>query len=85
FGARTTYLIGYGAWIAAAALSVILAATGTIIPRSMLLLEVVMVPVLVAAYRKLIGPHQSFKGIVVLASLFLFPCGTFALTYTGVR
>ncbi|TDW61126.1 UbiA prenyltransferase family protein [Kribbella pratensis] len=84
FGARTTYRIGYAAWIAAAALSVVLAATGTIIPRSMLPLELVMVPVLVAAYRKLIGPGQSFKGIIVLASLFLFPCGTFALTYTGV-
>ncbi|MFI5691348.1 UbiA prenyltransferase family protein [Kribbella sp. NPDC051586] len=84
FGARTTYLIGYAAWIAAAALSVILAATATIIPRSMLPLELVMVPVLVAAYRKLIGPGQSFKGIIVLSALFLLPCGTFALTYTGV-
>jgi chlorophyll synthase len=84
FGTRTTYRIGYGAWIAAAALSVVLAATGTIIPRSMLALEVVMVPVLVAAYRRLIGPGQTFRGVIVLASLFLFPCGTFALTYTGV-
>ncbi|WP_410786683.1 UbiA prenyltransferase family protein [Kribbella sp. C-35] len=84
FGARTTYLIGYAAWIAAAALSVILAATNTIIPRSMLRLELVMVPVLVAAYRKLIGPHQSFKAIITLATLFLLPCTTFALTYTGV-
>jgi hypothetical protein len=50
----------------------------------MLVLEVVMVPVLIAAYWRLIGPRQSFKGIIVLASLFLFPCGTFALTYTGV-
>ncbi|HZX05919.1 UbiA family prenyltransferase, partial [Kribbella sp.] len=84
FGARPTYRLGYTAWIAAAILSVALAATGTIIPRSMLLLEVVMVPVLVAAYAKLIGPHQSFTGIIVLATLFLFPCATFALTYTGV-
>ncbi|MGW7681218.1 UbiA prenyltransferase family protein [Kribbella sp. NPDC054772] len=84
FGARTTYRIGYAAWIAAAALSVILAATGTIIPRSMLVLEVVMVPVLIVAYGKLIGPHQSFKGIIALSALFLFPCATFALTYTGV-
>ncbi|MFC9694311.1 UbiA prenyltransferase family protein [Kribbella sp. NPDC056951] len=83
YGAGTTYRLGYGAWVAAAALSVILAATDTIIPRSMLVLEVVMVPVLVVAYRKLIGPQQSFKGIIVLASLFLFPCATFALTYTG--
>ncbi|RZU20437.1 chlorophyll synthase [Kribbella rubisoli] len=84
FGSRTTYRIGYAAWIAAAALSVVLAATGTIIPRSMLPLELVMVPVLVAAYRKLIGPGQSFKGIIILSALFLFPCATFALTYTGV-
>ncbi|MDX2972416.1 UbiA prenyltransferase family protein [Kribbella solani] len=84
FGARTTYLIGYAAWIAAAILSVVLAATATIIPREMLPLELVMVPVLIAAYRKLIGPHQSFKGIITLATLFLFPCATFALTYTGV-
>ena len=84
FGPRTTYLIGYAAWIAAATLSVILAATNTIIPRTMLPLELVMVPVLIAAYRKLIGPHQSFKGIITLATLFLLPCTTFALTYTGV-
>ncbi|WP_460661213.1 UbiA prenyltransferase family protein [Kribbella swartbergensis] len=84
FGARTTYLIGFGAWIAAAALSVVLAATGTIIPRSMLALEVVMVPVLIVAYRRLIGPGQTFKGVILLASLFLFPCATFALTYTGM-
>ncbi len=84
FGPRTTYLIGYAAWIAAATLSVILAATNTIIPRTMLPLELVMVPVLIAAYRKLIGPHQSFKGIIILATLFLLPCTTFALTYTGV-
>ncbi|WP_327638742.1 UbiA prenyltransferase family protein [Kribbella sp. NBC_00482] len=84
FGPRTTYRIGYAAWIAAATLSVILAATNTIIPRTMLPLELVMVPVLIAAYRKLIGPHQSFKGIIALATLFLLPCTTFALTYTGV-
>ncbi|MEU4196523.1 UbiA prenyltransferase family protein [Kribbella sp. NPDC026611] len=84
YGARTAYLIGYTAWIAAAALSVILAATATIIPRTMLPLELIMVPVLVAAYRKLIGQPQSFKNIIILATLFLFPCLTFALTYAGV-
>ena len=50
----------------------------------MLALEVVMVPVLVVAYRRLIGPGQTFQQVVILASLFLVPCGTFALTYTGV-
>jgi lycopene elongase/hydratase (dihydrobisanhydrobacterioruberin-forming) len=32
----------------------------------------------------LIGPRQSFRGVIVLASLFLCPCAAFALTYTGV-
>jgi chlorophyll synthase len=83
-GARTTYRLGFGAWIAAAGLSVVLAAAGTVIPRSMLVLEIVMVPVLVAAYRRFIGPGQTFKGVIVVASLFLCPCGAFALTYTGI-
>jgi chlorophyll synthase len=83
-GAGTTYRLGFAAWIAAAGLSVVLAALGTVIPRSMLALEIVMVPVLVAAYRRLIGPGQTFKGVIVVASLFLCPCGAFALTYTGI-
>lgn len=83
-GASTTYRLGFAFWIAAAGLSVVLAALDAVIPRSMLALEILMVPVLVAAYQRLIGPGMTFKGVVVLASLFLFPCGTFALTYTGV-
>lgn len=83
-GARRTYRLGFAAWIAAAGLSVVLAAADTVIPRTMLALEIVMVPVLVAAYRRLIGPGQTFKGVIVLAFLFLCPCATFALTYVGI-
>lgn len=83
-GASTTYRLGFAFWIAAAGLSVVLAALDAVIPRSMLALEIVMVPVLVAAYRRFIGPGMTFKGVVILASLFLLPCATFALTYTGV-
>ena len=83
-GAGRTYRLGFAFWIAAAGLSVVLAALDAVIPRSMLTLEIVMVPVLVAAYRRLIKPGMTFKGVVILASLFLLPCGTFALTYTGV-
>ncbi|HEU4948245.1 MAG TPA: UbiA family prenyltransferase [Kribbella sp.] len=83
-GATATYRLGFAAWIAAAGLSVVLAAAELVIPRRMLVLEVVMVPVLVAAYRRFIRPGPSFRGVVVLASLFLCPCGAFALTYTGV-
>lgn len=83
-GARATYRLGFIFWIAAAGLSVVLAAADLVIPRSMLVLEVVMVPVLVAAYRRLIGPSQTFREVIILATLFLAPCGTFALTYTGL-
>ncbi|ADB35946.1 UbiA prenyltransferase [Kribbella flavida DSM 17836] len=83
-GASTTYRLGYAAWIAAATLSVLLAALDMVIPRSMLALEIVMVPVLVAAYGRLIGPGQTFRQVITLATLFLIPCAAFALTYTGV-
>ncbi|WP_238158195.1 UbiA prenyltransferase family protein [Kribbella voronezhensis] len=83
-GASTTYRLGFAAWIAAAGLSVVLAAADLVIPRSMLALEIVMVPVLIAAYRRFIGPGQTFKGVVVVASLFLSPCVAFALTYVGI-
>jgi 4-hydroxybenzoate polyprenyltransferase len=83
-GPAATYRLGFVAWVAAAGLSVVLAAADQVIPRGMLALEIVMVPVLVAAYRRLIGSGQSFRGVIVLASLFLCPCAAFALTYTGV-
>ncbi len=83
-GARATYRLGFAFWIAAAGLSVVLATLDAVIPRSMLPLEIVMVPVLIAAYRRFIGPGMTFKGVVILATLFLLPCATFALTYTGI-
>lgn len=83
-GGPAVYRLGFAFWIAAAALSVLLAAEGSVIPRSMLPLEIVMVPVLVIAYQRLIRPGMTFRGVVVLASLFLLPCSTFALTYTGM-
>jgi 4-hydroxybenzoate polyprenyltransferase len=83
-GASSTYRLGFVAWIAAAGLSVVLAAVDQVIPRAMLPLEIVMVPVLVAAYRRLIGPTQTFRKVITLASLFLCPCAAFALTYTGI-
>ncbi|WBQ05626.1 UbiA family prenyltransferase [Kribbella sp. CA-293567] len=83
-GARATYRLGFAFWIAAAGLSVVLAGLDAVIPRSMLALEIVMVPVLIAAYRHFLKPGMTFRGVVIVASLFLLPCGTFALTYTSV-
>lgn len=83
-GTRLTYRLGLAAWVAAAGLSVVLAAADEILPRRMLLLQVVMVPVLIAAYRRLIGSEQSFRGVVTVATAFLLPSVTFALMYTGI-
>jgi chlorophyll synthase len=76
--------VGYAAWVGAAVCCVVLAATGTMIPRHMLGFEAVMVPGLVAAYHVLLGRTQTFARIAAVAFLFLIPSGVFALTYTGV-
>jgi len=83
-GVRRAYAVGYVAWIGAAACSVGLAATGTMIPRPMLPFEAVMVPALVVAYHGLLGRAQTFARITAVAVLFLVPSGVFALAYTGV-
>ena len=83
-GPSRTRRWGMAAWTAAAALSIVLAAADEVIPRRMLVLELVMAPVLVAAYPRLARTERSFRGVVVLASLFLIPSVTFALSYTGV-
>ncbi|HEY3633034.1 MAG TPA: UbiA family prenyltransferase [Jatrophihabitantaceae bacterium] len=83
-GLRRAYVVGYAAWVAAAACCVVLAATDTMIPRHMLGFEAVIVPGLVAAYHLLLGRTQTFARITAVAFLFLIPSGVFALTYTGV-
>ena len=70
-------------WLAAAGWSVLLSATGTVLPRSMLPVQVVLVPALVWAYPRLTGLAGTFRGIVVLAVLFLVPCSVFLTSYVG--
>lgn len=83
-GAKRAYAVGLTAWVAAAVLSVVLAAADEVIPRSMLALEVVMVPLLILAYGRLVRSERSFRGVITVAILFLLPSVTFALTYTGI-
>ncbi|MGA8117387.1 MAG: UbiA family prenyltransferase [Actinocatenispora sp.] len=84
WGPRRTYLLGLALWSAAAVLSVLLAATDTVIPRRMLPFEAVMVPGLVLAYHLILRRIRAFRGIVLLSFLFLVPSGVFALVYTGI-
>jgi chlorophyll synthase len=83
-GPRLTYRLGLAAWTAAAGLSVLLAATGTVIPRRMLPFEAVTVPGLVLAYHLLLRRHRSVLRIAAVSVLFLIPSTIFALTYTHV-
>lgn len=83
-GPRATYRLGFAAWTAAAVLSVVLAATGTVIPRRMLPFEAVTVPGLVLGYHLLLRRHQSVPRIAAVSFLFLVPSAIFALTYTHV-
>jgi chlorophyll synthase len=83
-GPRRAYRLGFAAWTAAAAMSVVLAATGTVIPRRMLPFEAVIVPGLILAYHLLLRTHRSIPRIAAVSVLFLVPSGIFALTYTGV-
>ena len=87
-GRPGAYRLGWTAWLLAAAGTLGLAATGTVIPRSLLGLYVVIVPGLIVAYHVLIGRAATsaamVRGIVMLSFLFLVPSGAFALVYTGV-
>ncbi|HVX43003.1 MAG TPA: UbiA family prenyltransferase [Mycobacteriales bacterium] len=82
-GRRTTYRLGFAAWIAAAALAAGLALADLTIPRHMFGFELVMVPALIAAYHLLLARVQSFYRIAVVSGLFLIPSAVFVLTYTG--
>ncbi|MBB5788363.1 UbiA family prenyltransferase [Jiangella mangrovi] len=82
-GARRTYLLGLALWLAAGLLSLVMSAADVVIPRSMLPMEIVLVPLLVVAYRRLVRAEQTFRGIIAVATLFLVPSVTFVLTYTG--
>lgn len=83
-GPRRAYLLGLALWLAAGLLSLVMSAADVVIPRSMLPMEIVLVPSLVIAYRRLVRAEQTFRGIIAVATLFLVPSVTFVLTYTGV-
>jgi lycopene elongase/hydratase (dihydrobisanhydrobacterioruberin-forming) len=82
-GPRVTYRIGLACWVAAGLLSVLLAATGTVIPRRMLPFEAVTVPGLVLGYHLLLRRHRSIRRIAAVSFLFLIPSAIFAFTYVA--
>lgn len=87
-GRRRAYRVGMACWIAANLGALLLAYLGLVIPRAMLPLLVVFVPVLVWQYHWSIGrardAPEMVKGVVSCAVLFLAVNAVFALMYTGL-
>lgn len=87
-GDRRTYLVGWTAWVLSCGGAVLLAALDVLVPRPMLLVFAVAIPVLLWEYHILIGRARSpagiVRGIVVCSLTFLVSNGLFALMYTGV-
>jgi 4-hydroxybenzoate polyprenyltransferase len=87
-GARRAYLLGWAAWVLSCAGAVLLAALDVLLPRPMLVVFAVAMPVLLWEYHVLIGrarnPADIVRGIVVCSFTFLVSNSVFALMYTGV-
>lgn len=87
-GDRRAYLVGWTAWVLSCAGAVLLAALDVLVPRPMLMVFAVTIPVLLWEYHVLIGrarnPAGIVRGIVVCSLTFLVSNSMFALMYTGV-
>jgi len=74
-GRARAFAIGRACWVACNLAALGLAATGQVLPRAMLPVLVVAVPVLIVAYERLIGratsPRAMVRGLIVLSFLFL--------------
>ena len=87
-GERRAYLVGRAAWVLSCVGAVLLAALDLLVPRRMLLVFAVSIPLLLWEYHVLIGrarsPDAIVRGIVVCSLTFLLSNSLFALMYTGV-
>lgn len=88
FGRERTYRIGWHAWVASCAGAVLLAATNTVVPRRMLPIFAVSMPILLWEYHALIGRARDeraiARGTITCSLTFAASNLAFALMYTGV-
>ena len=80
FGARVAYRLGLALWSAALAVSLLCAALDVVVPRATLLPQVVMAPVLLAAYAVLTR-RPSIPRLAAISVLFAIPTAGFVLAY----
>lgn len=87
-GARRAYLVGWWSWVACNLGALGLSAADAIIPRRMLPILLVFVPLMLYQYHAFIGKAQSpaerVKGIIFASLTFLCVNLLFALMYTGL-
>jgi 4-hydroxybenzoate polyprenyltransferase len=87
-GPRRAYLVGWWCWVACNAGALALAALDLVIPRAMLPVLVIFVPILLYEYHAFIGkardPPALVQGILLCSLTFLGVNLVFALLYTGL-
>jgi 4-hydroxybenzoate polyprenyltransferase len=88
YGRERAYRIGWRAWSASCAGAVVLAATNTVVPRRMLPIFALSLPVLLWEYHALIGKARDeraiARGTIICSLTFAASNFIFALMYTGV-
>jgi 4-hydroxybenzoate polyprenyltransferase len=82
FGARAAYALGVALWAAALTVSLRCAGAGVLVPRSTLVPQLLMAPVLLAAYAALTR-RPTIPKMAALSLLFGVPTVGFALAYIG--
>lgn len=87
-GPRKAYLVGWWCWVACNAGAVTLAALGLVLPRAMLPVLAIFVPLLLYEYHVFVGkardPQALVQGILLCSLTFLAVNLVFALIYTGL-
>lgn len=82
FGAGVAYRLGLGLWGAALTFSLFCAALDLMVPRSTLLPQLLMAPVLFAAYAALTR-HPTITKMAAVSVLFGIPTIGFTISYLG--
>ncbi|MCD0443369.1 UbiA family prenyltransferase [Glycomyces sp. A-F 0318] len=80
-GPRAVFELGFALWTASAVLAFLLSLNGVVLDTSLVPLQLVATPALLAMYRVLLRDRPSFTAITVVACAYLVPCAGFAVTY----
>jgi 4-hydroxybenzoate polyprenyltransferase len=82
FGARFAHLLGIALWAGALGVSILCAWLDVLVPRSTLTAQLVMAPVLLAAYA-ILTRRPTITKLALISVLFGVPTIGFALAYVG--